>query len=53
LRLSENKGLERIFGPQRDDVTGVPETAERGASSVAFFIKYYLVKSKRMRLTDM
>jgi len=30
LRVFENRVLRRIFGPEKDDVTGVEKTTEQG-----------------------
>jgi hypothetical protein len=42
LRVFENKVLRRIFGPKRDEVTGVEKTAQQGALCSVLLTKYHL-----------
>jgi hypothetical protein len=41
LRVFENRVLRRIFGPKRDEVTGMEKTTQRGALCCVFITKYY------------
>jgi hypothetical protein len=40
LRVFENRVLRRIFGPKRDEVTGVEKTTQQGVLYSVFLTKY-------------